>query len=129
MAGYVPELGQAAFGQPHQAYEVPEIMVAVLTLISHEVDRLTWNIHQEEIPSAFSNSGGAFSCDTFAVEAYSWNDEVEQPWNFKCGDLEISWYKYMGRGMSANRDISPDDASAVLRKCLDALDGMEAQSE
>ena len=41
--------------------------------------------------------------------------------NFRCGDFEVSWYKYLGRGMSMNREISEADAVAVLNKCMESV--------
>jgi hypothetical protein len=126
MKNYQPELGQAAFGQPHKQFKVPAIMDAALQYIRYEMGRVRWNIRQQASPDPFGNEGpgGNFNSDVFSVHAYSWGDD-EQPWNFKCGDIEISWYKYMGRGMSANVEISPDMASALLEKCLEHLRSIE----
>ena len=121
---YVPELGQMMFGQPTQSFQTSDLMEAVLTLLQYRVQNLQWNLNQRDMPDPFSNSGGSFKCDAFEVEAYSWGDE-EQPFNFKWGALEISWYKYMGRGMSANMDIPPELADRCLKDCLACLDRME----
>lgn len=118
---YEPELGQAIFGQPHKEFEVPQIWDAALESVRHTLDIVMWNIHQKEYSSPFGNTGNSFKCDTFEVEAYSWNDEVEQPYNFKWRDVEISWYKYHGRGMSANKKLSPDLAAEMLKECTAAL--------
>lgn len=122
MAEYSPELGQMVFGQPFKQYEVPPIMEAALEFLRHELARVMWNIHQKDTADPFGNSGpdGNYSSDVFSVQAYSWGDD-DQPWNFKCGDLEISWYKYCGRGMSANIEVTPDLASQILIKCLEHL--------
>lgn len=69
---------------------------------------------------SFSNTGNSFECPVFRVEAYSWSDE-EQPYNFKWRDVEISWYKYLGRGMSANQELSPERAAEMLIECLGYL--------
>jgi len=121
---YQPELGQAMFGQPHQAFEVPEIMEAALASISSELDRVMWNIHQEPYDNPFSNSGNRFDCDEFKVHAYSWGDD-DQAFNFAWKDLRISWYKYLGRGMSANQEITPQMASDCLVACLNAVRNYE----
>lgn len=119
MDEFQPELGQMVFGQPWQQHDVPEIMEAALGAIRDEYDRVYWNVHQKECPSPFGNSGpGAnLKTDVFEVCAYSWGDD-EQPFNFAWGDLRISWYKYMGRGMSANMEITPDLAAKCLAECL-----------
>lgn len=126
MSGFQPELGQAVFGQPYKQCGVPDIMYAALEAIRNDVSRVLWNLRQEEI-DPFGNSGASFRCDTFCVCAYSWDDEIEQPWNFKHlpSGVEISWYKYCGRGMSANQAISADMAAEILRSCLEAMRRVE----
>ena len=127
-ARYTPELGQAVFGQPYQEFEVPDIWDAALCAIREELDRVMWNIHQRPYESPFSNTGSRFECPTFTVEAYSWDEDTEQPWNFKWGEVEISWYKYLGRGMSANKPLSPDLAATMLDECLKACRAYETEA-
>lgn len=121
MDEYEPELGQSVFGQPTKQYAVPEIMDAALTFIRYRLGTVMWNENQREMDDPFGNSGASYKNETFEVCAYSWGDE-EQPFNFKWGALEISWYKYLGRGMSSNMDISPDLASKCLQDCLKSLE-------
>lgn len=115
-----PELGQMLFGQPSQSFEAPEILEAVFDRIDCELSRVMWNVNQEEYASPFSNSGNRFECDTFNVHAYDWVSD-DQPWNFAWRDLRVSWYKRMGRGMSANMEVTPDLADQCLRECLEAV--------
>lgn len=124
MAEYVPELGQALFGQPHMEHDVPDIMLAALRLVSEELDRVMWNIHQEDYHSPFSNTANEFRNDDFHAVAYSWGDD-DQPHNFAWKDLRICWYKYLGRGMSSNIAITPDLAAACLEDCLASIRRME----
>lgn len=124
---YSPEIGQAVFGQPTLRFEVPPIMDAVLSYLSHRLEIVMFNKHQETFPSPFSNTGNSFKCHTFEVESYSWGDE-EQPFNFAWRDLRIAWYKYLGRGMSANMVITPDLANECLIDCLKALDELDAET-
>ena len=121
MKEYEPELGQFAFGQPHQQFEVPEIMEAALLAIDKELDRVMWNVNQKDHESPFGNTGGHYKNETFEATAYSWDDSVEQEFNFAWRDLRISWYKYLGRGMSANKVITPEIASECLEDCLRSL--------
>ena len=125
MPNYVPELGQAMFGQPTKQYDCPEWVEAYLILISQELDRVMWNVSQEEYNSPFSNTGNKFKNKTFEVEAYSWNDEIPQPYNFKWKDVEISWYKYMGRGMSINQKLTHKKGEQMLNKCLESIRAMD----
>lgn len=125
MDKYQPELGQMAFGQPFKEYAVSELVEASLSAISDELCRVMWNLHQKEYSSPFSNTGNSFKNEVFEAHAYSWNDDVEQPFNFKFGDMEISWYKYLGRGMSANQVITPDACCAMLDACLQSIRAAE----
>jgi hypothetical protein len=125
---YQPELGQMIFGQPHKEHKVSNLVDAVLCRIRDELDRVMWNVNQEQYASPFGNTGNSFKCDEFEVCAYSWGDE-EQPFNFKWRGIEISWYKYLGRGMSANTAISAITADEMLEHCLRAVSEWEHSEE
>ena len=118
---YIPELGQACFGQPYLQHGCSYLCKATLESISSEWDRVMWNINQKELPNPFGNTGARWKCDEFEVNAYDWNEDNEQSYNFKWKDIEISWYKYLGRGMSCNRDLTPQEISTMLDACLEAL--------
>lgn len=126
---YEPELGQAMFGQPSQEWGVPRIWEAALRAVGDELCRVMGNIHQAEYASPFGNTEVKFECSAFTAEAYDWDEDREQPFNFKWADVRISWYKYLGRGMSANRKLSADEASCMLDECLDYLLAYEAEQE
>ena len=57
-----------------------------------------WNKNQEEYDSPFDNTGNSFIGENFEVHAYDWDEDSSQEYNFKFGDIKISWYKYLGRG-------------------------------
>jgi len=120
MSEYEPELGQAIFGQPHKQFGCSALVTAALEEIAGELSRVMRNLRQRHYDSPFRNTGASFKCNTFEVHAYSWSDE-EQPYNFKWRDVEIGWYKYLGRGMSANQNIPPDRVSEMLDDCIAAL--------
>lgn len=127
MSTFTPEIGQMCFGQPWKEHEVPPILDAALEAIRAELQRVLWNLRQEGV-DPFGNSAGSFRCPAFTVCAYSWNDELSQPYNFKHqkSGLMVSWYKYMGRGMSASAAVSPDMAADILQDCLVGLRAVEA---
>lgn len=127
MTDFTPEIGQIAFGQRWQRHDVPEIFVAALGAIRDEYDLVYWNEHQRPCPSPFGNNGPEenLKTDVFEVCAYDWGDE-DQPYNFAWRDLRVSWYKYMGRGMSANIHISPEMAAECLTDCLASLRAIES---
>jgi len=87
-----------------------------------------WNKYQKEYSSPFDDTGNRYKNETFEVVAYSWDDEKEQPYNFrwvnkKTGKpLEVSWYKYLGRGTSVNRKVSPAEIEMMLDECLESLE-------
>lgn len=121
MEEFEPEIGQAIFGQPTQEFECPQILDAALMAIRDELQRVLWNLrHTGTDP--FANRSDSFKCETFCVCSYSWGDDP-QPWNFKhyASGIEVSWYKYFGRGMSVNKAVMPDDAASLLGDCLAAL--------
>ena len=118
---YEPEFGQAIFGQPWQQHEASELLIAALEYLDSELCRVMWNKHQESYDSPFRNTGNSFKNDVFEVCAYSWDDTKEQPYNFKYNDIKISWYKYLGRGTTINRNISNDEISDMLDKCLESV--------
>ena len=128
MKKYTPELGQATFGQKYKQYHVEEILEAALLMISREWDKIMWNINQKETPSPFENTATTWKCDIFEVEAYSWDEDYNQPYNFKYKDIEISWYKYFGRGMSVNRQVKYSEIQEMLIDCLKTLQQYEIQN-
>jgi len=98
----------------------PRYIVALLKDLSSELERVQWNVYQEEYESPFYNTGNSFKNDTFEVHAYYWGDDedfINRP-NFKCGDLEISWYKHLGRGDTINKRISRRKMEKIYLKCL-----------
>jgi len=129
MKKYLPELGQFTFGQPPQNYECPEYIGVLLEGIHQELCRIMINKTQEEYDSPFSNTGAKFKNKVFKVEAYSWNDEVDQPYNFKWKSVKISWYKYLGRGMSINKKITHAKAIRMFDECIKSLRDMEKKYE
>lgn len=111
--------------------DAPRYIVALLEGIESELDRIMWNIYQEEYDSPFRNTGNEFICDTFEVHAYYWgdDDELYDRANFKCGDIEVRWYKHVGRGPYLNKPITPDEAVAMFDKCMEALKRYEEEND
>ena len=118
---YDPELGQYCFGQPWQRMECPTWLLAYLVYIEEEFCRVRGNIDGHPVNSPFANSGERFENEVFTVDAYSWDDEEEQQWNFKWRDLRVSWYKHLRRGTSVNRVPTHEEAVAMLNECIESL--------
>ena len=112
---YQPELGQGVFGQPWQELAVPEYLEKALELMAGVLPNDEWGYN------AFDNTAAQFECDVFKVHAYSWDEEPVQVWNFAWRDLRVSWYKYLGRGMSMNRAVTVQEVAEMVRECMDAL--------
>lgn len=117
------EMGQLMFSPNKlQSYVVPNMVIAALKLIDEKLSNAMQNLNQEEYESPFSNTGDDYKNNCFEVQAYNWNEDIEQPFNFRWRDYEISWYKYLGRGMSANREISNDEIAQMLDECLSSIE-------
>lgn len=116
------ELGNILFNQNrNQIYACPDYVVALLRDIERSLENVMWNINQKEYSSPFGNTGNSFKCDTFEVEAYNWNDDVEQKYNFKYEDIEISWYKYLGRDTTINGNYPPKKIIDMYNDCISAV--------
>lgn len=97
--------------------ECPTYVVALLRdLIDRYLSVCWWNMYQENMPSPFDNTGAKYENDVFSVHAYDWSEEDETP-NFVCGDVEIRWYKYLGRGTTVNREVTPVEAVEMYDRC------------
>ena len=113
MKKYEPELGQMINGQPYKEYEASSELINALECLAKCYDIL---YSKENNP--FYNSGGEYENGVFEVEAYSWDDDYEQPYNFKWKDVEVGWYKNLGRGTTVNTEVSKADIEEMLRDCL-----------
>lgn len=120
------ELGNLMFNtNKNQQYECPRWIVALLNELDNQLDRVMWNNTQKEYHSPFENTANSFKNDVFEVQAYDWNDDVEQPYNFKCGNIEISWYKYLGRDTTINGEYEPQVIIDMFNKCLKSILDMD----
>lgn len=124
-----PEFGQMCFGQPWQQFEASELLIAALRAIQRKLDLVMWNKHQVEYDSPFYNTGNTFSNKVFDLAAYSWDETKEQKYNFKWKDIEISWYKNVGRSTSVNKDMSSAEIEAMLNDCLQSLEEFDKETE
>lgn len=102
----------------------------ILEAIEQDWLRVMWNIHQKEFndENPWQNTGNVkgYKNDTFEVHAYDWgwdysDSNTPQPPNFKWRDLEITWYKWCGRGLSTNRQTSHNELALMLNECLESL--------
>lgn len=108
-------------------FKCPEWVEALLWEINREMERVHWNVFQKEMDSPFLNTGGKYSNHTFEVNAYSWSDDDEDEVNFRYRDVEISWYKHLGRCTEIN--INPNKTGfnekmiGMFDECIKAVRG------
>ena len=83
------------------------------------------NKKRELYDNPFDNTGNSFKNDVFEVQAYNWNDDIHQDYNFKWQDVEISWYKYLGRDTTINKHLTEKEARVMYDACLASIRAME----
>jgi hypothetical protein len=101
-------------------FDCPDFVEAGLSLLASEIERVEWNRTQERFDAPTGNNGGKYETDVFQMRAYYWGDDetIAALPNFKCGDFEIEWYKYAGRGMVMNQDIDANRFFEIIDRCL-----------
>ena len=139
MQQYEPELGQAIFGNEPQEYDLGESRQYVSHKL-YELSEILAEIDPSEQRHGFLGGefgyGQEFKNDVFEMHPYWWGDctcgQEEAPNgclsecktrlpNFRCGDISVSWYKYIGRGMSTNIKQSKKDWRKVFDKCFSSI--------
>lgn len=124
------ELGNLMFNQnKNQAYACPEYVVDLLRGIERKLEIKYWNQFQEELESPFNNTGNKIKLSNLSIQAYNWNEDKSTTYNFKYKDLEISWYKYLGRDTTINIDPNSegfnDKVIEYYNECLELIDNTE----
>jgi len=123
------ELGNLMFNtNKNQVYNCPDYVVALLSDINRKLKIVAWNVDHKDFDSPFENTGNRWANDVFEVQAYSWNDDEEQQYNFKCGDIEISWYKYLGRDTTINNEYSEKEIIKMYNKCMKSLNKIDKET-
>lgn len=117
---YTPELGQAVFGRVYHDKSVPNYVHAALRLLSEIVNVQCMN---QGVYSPFDNTGNKLEFGPLRIHAYDWSEDSEQTWNLKYKDFEVSWYKYLGRGMSMPWVPTPDEMARLLDEMVDCALG------
>lgn len=116
------ELGNLMFNtNKNQTHNCPDWIVALLNDINRKLKIVAWNIDHKDFDSPFENTGNRWANDVFEVQAYSWDDEEQQPYNFKCDNIEVSWYKYLGRDTTINGEYDKDTIINMYNKCMKSL--------
>ena len=125
------ELGQLVKGDTVHEYGCPDFIEAGLAYLASRIETEAWNQTQESYDAPTGNCGGWCRTGTFEIRSYCWDEDsprAELP-NFKCGELEIKWYKYLGRGMSMNIDIDANEFFEIIDDCIESLRNLEIEPE
>lgn len=124
---FVPPIGQLACGNLWGTFDFGELA----DFVSDELCALSEMLGKKN-PDAQAHGclggewgyGQDFKNDTFEMHPYWWGNEdapeAYEP-NFQCGDLEIRWYKYIGRGMSVNHAVTRQELEEIFRKCRESI--------
>lgn len=104
-------------------------VTSAIQYIADTYDLTYWNQNQREPNGSFAeNVGVTLITPAFEARSYVWSEnspEAELP-NFKYKDLEVSWYKHLGRGMSAELDVTTHlDATwigTMMQECREAIE-------
>lgn len=125
------ELGNLMFNDSNknQIYECPTYIVALLYYLNSELCRVMWNRNQKEYNSPFFNTGNTFKNDVFEVKSYNWDEHNVQHYNFKyyvgknanCKDIQISWYKRLGRDTTINEEYDTSIIINMFNDCLNSI--------
>ena len=120
------ELGQALFSNSSfHEHDVPDYIDEGLALIARAVKE-----KRNDSGLLISNDGEEkFVNDIFALRSFCWCDgdrkghEEECPPNFSdfISGLNITWYKYLGRGESMNKEVTLREWTEILSRCLRSL--------
>lgn len=122
------ELGQMMYANNTiYEYDCPDWIIALLQSLDYELGIAMWNVYQKEYDSPFMNTGNEYIGNFFEVHAYNWNEDIEQPYNFKCGNIEISWYKYLGRGTTINGEYTSYEIIDMYDKCLQEIRELDGE--
>ena len=76
--------------------------------------------------------GTNIKTDTFMMHRHCWCESDNCPWcwdeeehgeqkpnfHYEPTDFRVTWYKYIGRGMTMNRPISIEECSRILADCI-----------
>ena len=56
----------------------------------------------------------------FMIHRYCGEEERENFW-YKPKDFKLSWYKYIGRSMEMNKDLTDEEIIKMKKDCIDSL--------
>lgn len=56
------------------------------------------------------------------MRAFYWGDDelIDLP-NFQVDDIKVRWYKWVGRGMTINKEIEKEEWFDLIDQCIESL--------
>lgn len=108
-----------------------ELFLAIFEKIEGEMNRVYWNVHQEDMRSPFRNTGSKYANDVFEVRAYYWGDDEELEnlpnFSYKNGEFTATWYKYVSRNLNVECKvpITLEYLNTMLNDCIDSIEKEE----
>ena len=122
-----PELGQLLHGNMIGEFNISNIGEAAVMWALRDCERVFWNANQRSLEDFCGwDSGDALG--EMKTRRYWWGDEntpeAALP-NMEFNGVHIRWYKYPGRGMSCNLDMTPDQWAQWLDAALAYLGGID----
>lgn len=123
---------QAFMGGVWCRYQCDDFVEALLTALLDEVRRVHWNVYQHQWgPSwhadqvedpciegiLFTRYYDGCECEDEGESGHAPECRHARP-NFQHEDVQFRWYKYPGRGMSTNKDWSPEKWRDWFVRCL-----------
>jgi len=129
---FEPELGMMAFsGSPWEEHKMQSFVERGLRDISEEIgERRLCNDPNDNVEYGYEpadNCAAEYENDVFQMRSYCWCDNTREghengcPPNFKYGDFEARWYKYLGRGSSQNKTLTRDEWRSIYYRCIASL--------
>lgn len=136
---YKPNFAEIMLRNAHEEYDLGEnerYASEKLYALSEQLGRMNPKAQAHGCLGGEWGYGQDFKNDVFEMHPYWWGectcgagDESDEhkdecklmlP-NFRCGDIEISWYKYIGRGMTVSRKVSREELREMFRKCFASI--------
>lgn len=123
MSNFQPSLGQMVFGNRWGDHELSLIGHAAFFYLMDQIAMAVWNRDQQEWERR----------EDPEIEGVTWRPHWWDDCNckdatcraclpnFECCGVALRWYKYPMRGMSADRQISPDEWARWLGEALEVV--------
>lgn len=111
-----------------QELDADDYVIALLSDINEHLKQFMQQKCGKPYASPFEDTGNYFIGRNFSVYAYLY-DDTEQQYNFKCGDIEIRWYRTFDCETTINGKYSPKTIINMYNFCLKEIKEMSMRYE